>query len=221
MFCLKALSLVALLAIEMPFGAHAANPAKMAAQARLDLTSATVPLAKGELLAGSGKIERINWAKGEAKFRGYTANFAISHYAWTEAKLRFVPDADGTFELKLMGPWEEASPGVLYQEEVLWDSLSAAGTTVRNGSFEDAAAQSWTGGVIEKVPNDGLARDGNHYARTWDNRFLTTQLPVHAGVPVTIQLYAKAAIPEGFKEMRRFTRSSPGFSAARLFRRGA
>jgi len=103
MFYLKALSLVALLAIEMPFAASAANPPKLAAQARLDLTSATVRLEKGELLAGSGKVERMNWAKGEAKTRGYTANFAISHYAWTEAKMRFVPDADGSVELKLMG----------------------------------------------------------------------------------------------------------------------
>ena len=103
MFYLKALSLVALLAIEMPFAASAANPPKLAAQARLDLTSATVRLEKGELLAGSGKLDRMNWAKGEAKSRGYTANFAISHYAWTEARLHLVPEADGSVELKLMG----------------------------------------------------------------------------------------------------------------------
>src|SRR5437588_4087261 len=42
MFYLKALSLVALLAIEMPFAASAANPPKMAAKARLGLSSATV-----------------------------------------------------------------------------------------------------------------------------------------------------------------------------------
>lgn len=221
MFYLKALSLVALLAIEMPFGARAANPPKMAAQARLDLSSATVTLAKGELLAGSGKLERMNWAKGEAKFRGYTANFAISHYSWTEGRLLFVPEADGTVELKLMGPWEEASAGVLYQEEVLWDSVRGTGTSINNGNFEDASAQSWTGGVIDKAPKDAPAHDGNQYARTWHNRFLTTQLPVRVGVPVTIQIYAKAAIPAGFKEMRRFTRSSPGFSTARWFMRGA
>src|SRR5437899_819623 len=138
MFYLKALSLVALLAIEMPFAASAANPPKMAGQARLDLTSATVRLEKGELLAGSGKVERMNWAKGEAKSRGYTANFAISRYAWTEARLRFAAEDDGSVELKLMGPWEEASAGILYQAEVLWDSITAAGTTVKNGSFEDA-----------------------------------------------------------------------------------
>jgi len=52
----KALSFLVLLAIEMPFAAGAANPPKMAGQARLDLSSATVRLEKGELLAGSGKV---------------------------------------------------------------------------------------------------------------------------------------------------------------------
>src|SRR5436190_15094225 len=113
----KALSLLALLAIEMPFSLTAANPVKMAAQSRFDLSSATVGLDNAEILDGNGKVERMSWATGEAKNRGYTANFAISHYAWSVFAVRFAPAGNGSVELKLMGPWEEASQGVLYQQE--------------------------------------------------------------------------------------------------------
>src|SRR3954462_1798860 len=148
----KALSLLALLAIEMPFSLTAANPVKMAAQARFDVSSTTVRLDNAEILDGNGKVERMNWATGEAKNRGYTANFAISHYAWSAFAVRFIPAADGTVELKLMGPWQEASKGVLYQQEVLWDGIRVLGTTIKDGSFERTpSSDNWSGGIVVKA----------------------------------------------------------------------
>src|SRR5258706_1285567 len=154
------------LAIEVPFAPAQTNPVKMATQARFDLSSATVKLQQGEVLTGSGKMERMNWAAAEAKSRGYTANFAVSHYAWSEIKVRFVPEGDGSVELKLMGPWEEASKGVLYREEVLWDQVEVPGSgSVRAGDFIEAAGAT------------ANARDGNYSARTWHNKPLALQFP--------------------------------------------
>src|SRR5205823_7191413 len=137
-------------------------------------------------------------------------NFAVSHYAWSEIKVRFVPEGDGSVELKLMGPWEEASKGVLYREEVLWDQVEVPGSgSVRAGDFIEAA------GATAK------ANDGNYSARTWHNKPLALQFPATNGVPVTLRLLAKAAKPDAFKEMRRLDGSSRAFVSAKSFLRGA
>jgi endoglucanase len=217
MFSLKALSLVALLAIEMPFAARGANLAKMAAAARFDLSSTNVNLSGAAVLGGSGQIERMGWVQGEAKNRGYTANFSISPYAWSELKIRFIPEASGIVQLKLMGPYEAAPGGELYQEEVLWDKLSAEGASIKNGSFEEKSSD-WSGGLIE---TGNLAPDGTSYARTWHNRTLATPFQVRKAEPVTLTLFARAQLPDGFREMRRLSSNSRAFTAAAKFRRGA
>jgi len=217
MFSLKGLSFLALLAIEMPFPALPANPPKMAAQARFDLTAKAVNLTNGTPLRGGGRLERMNWVPAEAKNRGYTANFAVTHYSWSELAVRFIPDADGTVELKLMGPREETAPGELYREEILWDKIIVTGSSLSNGSFEQGSA-GWSGGTIDKPPEP---LDGSNCARTWHNSPMTTTLSVTKGVPVVLTLFAKAAIPEGFQEMRRFSPGSSGFLAAAKFQRGA
>ena len=204
----KVASFLLVIAIEVPFAWAQTSPVKMATQARFDLSSATVGLEKAEVLAGSGKLERMNWAAPQAKNRGYTANFAVSHYAWSEIKVGFVPQGDGSVELKLMGPWEEASRGVLYREEVLWDQIEVPGSgSVRAGDF------------IESTPK--AVRDGNYSVRTWHNKPLSFQFSVTNGVPITLRLLAKAAIPKDFTEMRRMDRSTLAFFSAQKFVHGA
>jgi endoglucanase len=212
MLGLKVVPFVLFLAIEMPFAQTQTNPVKMATQARFDLTSASVPLDRVEVLAGSGKVERPNWGSAEAKSRSYTANFAVSHYAWSEIKVRFLPQADGPVELKLMGPWEEASKGVLYREEVLWDRLEIPGTaTVRPGDFV----------APEPGNSNGAGSPEPSSARTWHNAPVSLKFPATNNVPVTLTLFAKAAIPKNFKEMRRLDKSSRAFIAAKSFLHGA
>src|SRR3954453_21994819 len=113
MFYPKALSLLALSAIGMPFLHAQPNPVKLAAQARFDLFSSSVTLEKAQVLQGIGRIERPNWVAEAARPRSYTANFAVTRFGWNEIAVRFLPGEDGPVELKLLGPWEEASPGNL------------------------------------------------------------------------------------------------------------
>ncbi len=128
-----------------------------------------------------------------------------------------------------MGPWEEASPGILFRQEVLWDALETTGTTLANGSFESLAPDGktpagWQGdaGTVEKATSLLPAIEGKHFARTWHNHPLTTSLRVTNGVPVTLKLHARAAVPPDFKEMRRITKqNSPAHRAAKKFLRGA
>jgi endoglucanase len=130
MFYQKVLSILLLSAFGMPFIPAQGQPVKIASQARLDLSSPSVNLEKGEILQGSGQIQRMNWLRGEAQDRGYTANFAVTRFGWNEIALRFLPSSNGPVELKLMGPWEEASPGNVFRQEILWDALELAGAVL-------------------------------------------------------------------------------------------
>jgi endoglucanase len=134
-----------------------------------------------------------------------------------------VPLGEGDVTLTLMGPWEEASRGVLYRQEVLWDDLRVEGATLANGSFESVNS-GWmsNGGTILRQTTEVPAVSGAHYGKTWHNQTLFATLKVRAGEPVTILAHARAARPEGFREMKRITRTdTPAHQAARHFLRGA
>ncbi|HEY0455718.1 MAG TPA: glycoside hydrolase family 5 protein [Verrucomicrobiae bacterium] len=211
----------------MPIAYGQANPCKLASTARFDLTSASVSLEKAQVLTGGGQMERANWISGEAKTRSYTANFAVSRLDWTECAIRFLPLASGVVELKLMGPWEEASAGMLYREEILWDDLSAEGAELQNGGFEEAGADGksiagWKGSPAETAAGGVNAKEGSHYARSWHNQPLTAQLKVRENTAVTLHLFARAAVPPDFKDMRRITSlDTPAHKAAKQFMKGA
>ena len=122
-----------------------------------------------------------------------------------------------------MGPWEEASRGVLFRQEVLWDAIEADGAELRERRVRAARL-----GLAERRGNHRRAderRPGSRrhpLARTWHNQTLSTTLEVTGGKPVTIRVHARAVRPEGFREMRRITRKdTPAHQAARRFLRGA
>jgi endoglucanase len=223
MFCPKALSLVVLSAIGMPFLHAEPNPVKLAAQTRFDLSSPSVPLEKAEVLQGNGRVQRPNWVAGAAQSRTYTANFAVVRFSWSEIALQFVPGTDGPVELKLMGPWEEASPGSIYRQEILWDAVEVSGAAIENGGFENvnnSLPLGWTpsGGTIQS----GLAFEGRNSARTWHNQTLSTSFQVKAGVPVTIKMVARAYVPTDFPEMRRLAgKNTAAHKMAARFLKGA
>ncbi|MFO0888803.1 MAG: glycoside hydrolase family 5 protein [Isosphaeraceae bacterium] len=200
------------------------SPAKLAGNARFDLKAneAAKGLDRGRLLRGIGTIQRPNWLPEDQQGRAYTVNFPISRLGWREVAVQFVPAASGEVILTLMGPWEEASRGVLYRQEVLWDDLRVEGAVLANGGFESGTT-GWisNGGSILRQSPEVRAVSGSHYARTWHNQTLETVLKVTAGQPVTIHAHARAARPEGFQEMRRITRTdTPAHRAARRFLRG-
>ncbi len=200
----------------------------MASNARFDLSgdSRTSALENGRVRSGDGTIGRMNWVTEPELPRGYTVNLPVSHIAWRSLAVEFTPARSGAVTLTLMGPWEEASKGVVYREEVLWDDVKAEGAALSNGGFESQAAgpaavwQSAGGSIVEETP-DVPAAQGQRYARTWHNQTLFTKLEVTGGRPVTIHLRARATRPSGLREMRRIEgRSTPAHQAAKRFLRG-
>ncbi len=215
------------IAVHVAAGLPAANPVKLAGTARLDLW-ADEPVREidgGRLLVGNGSLERMNWRPEAERPRGYTVNLSVTHRAWREFTIQFTPAADGHVTLMLMGAWEEASPGVLYRQEILWDALKTDGATLVNGSFEEGndgrAGWQSRGGVVEAAADSVTAVDGRRYARTWHNQTLSAILKVRGKVPVTLRLFARAVSPEGYHEMARITdRNTPAHQAARQYMRG-
>ena len=178
-----------------------AEPIKLAGTARFDL-SADGPVGaieEGRFLEGDGSVSRMNWLAAAEQLRGYTSSFPVTYRGWRKAAVQFTPAHAGTVRLTLMGPWEEASRGVLYRQEVLWDDIRVEGATLRDGGFETvrgATAPAWQsgGGTILAQTKGVPAVEGTHYARTWHNQTLSTTIRVTGGRPVTIRIRAAPSV---------------------------
>jgi endoglucanase len=209
--------------------APAAEPAKLANSARFDLSAEPQvgAIEGGVVIKGYGTITRKNWVSASEQPLGYTVSAPVTHLGWRAIAVRFTPQKSGTVALTLMGPHEEASRGVLYRQEILWDDLRTVGAQVTRGGFEwpnDQVPAQWRsgGGRVISQAADVPAVEGSHFALTWHNETLSTALRVTAGRPVTISLYARAARPARFREPKRIlSHSTPAHEAARRFLRGA
>ena len=204
------------------------EPTKLAGAARFDLLAdrTTDSIDGGRVTEGNGSIARMNWVSESEQARGYTVNFPVTHLGWRSLAVRFKPAHSGTITLTLMGPFEEASKGVVYRQEVLWDDVRAEGATLAGGGFEPRAGQApgWQsgGGAVVAQSPEVTALEGTHYARTWHNQTLFTTFDVVGGEPVTLRLHARAVRIAAMREMKPIAgRSTPGHLAARRFLRGA
>lgn len=201
------------------------EPVKLAGSARFDLSAGAGvrSIEDGQIVAGNGSIQRPNWLAEDQQSKAFTVNFPVSRLGWREVKIRFTPAGSGDVTLTLMGPWEQASQGVVYRQEVLWDAFVVDGARLADGGFESRNS-GWLsgGGIVVGQTSDVPAVNGTHYARTWHNQTLSAKLQVDAGKPVSIRVHARAVRPEGFREMKQITRhDTPAHQAAKRFLRGA
>jgi len=207
----------------------AGEPVKLASSARFDLSadSRVGAIDGGKVVDGNGTIGRKNWVMQTEQPLGYTVSVPVTHLSWRSMAVRFTPQRSGTVTLTLMGPYEEASKGVLYRQEVLWDDVCVDGARAAPGGFEwqsDKPSDGWRsgGGTVISQSAAVAAVEGSRFALTWHNQTLSAALAVTAGHPVTIRAYARAARPAGFQDSKRIlSRSTPAHKAARRFLRGA
>ena len=109
-----------------------ANPSKLAVTARFDLTASpgTGSIHSAEMPVGDGSFQRMSWLPADEQPRTYTVEFPTPHFAWSDCIFKFTPAASGTVELRLMGPWEEPSPGNIYRQETI--GMPSRGRTRRS-----------------------------------------------------------------------------------------
>lgn len=189
---------------------------------------------------GSPPIKSVRVSQGEAvpgyweptpekRERLTDIRFPIHWWRWTEFTVSFIPTHTGTIELDLNGPWGEARPGVLQQQEVLWDDLTATGTTLENGGFEERKGSQPAGweSPWRTYPDSTVwpfpgaePFQGKHLAASWHGRPLTQSLPVKAGEPVTLNLNVRSATPAGHVGLKPITGDTPAHATAAQLRRG-
>ncbi len=203
------------------------HPWKMASGGRFDLKAdqAVGELREGAVEQGNVRMDRMNWLPANQQAAGFTMNGSVTHRGWRTWMVKFTPANSGTVALSLMGPWEEASKGVIFRQDVLWDAIEVTGATLENGSFENGSgktATGWAGGVeIVSSSSETQAVEGQRLARTWHNAAMTSNLKVTGGKPVQIKLSVRAAVHPDFTEMPRLTsRDTPAHKAVKRFAKG-
>jgi endoglucanase len=155
--------------------------------------------------------------------------FPVRWWEWREITLSFTPAGDGTADLVLNGPWETEKPGISFRKEVLWDAITAEGTTLVNGGFEepsDAGLPGWksvygtsvTAGAWPLAGAEPL--EGKSLAATWQNRPLAQTLTLKAGQKIILKLHAKAATLPGFTPPKRLGQDTPAHRALVKLKRG-
>jgi len=177
------------------------NTLKVATQARFDLNgdAASGALTNGYATQGDASVDRQTWLSAAEQPRSFTINYTVSHFGWMPATFRFTPASNGVVTLTIRGPWEMGTNGLIWKQEVLWDSLSATGASLPNGSFESVSSgvpAGWyrTYGVDATTDTGPVTPvSGNRYARVWHDGPLSVSLTVTGGVPVILKFFARAS----------------------------
>lgn len=200
------------------------------AQARLFLRVPADAAPLKDATVSSGECLPGNYEDTPEKRERLTdISFPISWWKWKQVVVKFSPSHDGTVELDLNGPWGEARPGMLRQQEVLWDELSAKGAKLDNGGFEEMAEGKPVGWESPWRPYPAATAwplagrepvAGNHVAASWHGRPLVGKLEVKAGVPVVLTLHARAATVPDFKSPKVLPNDTPAHRAAARLKRG-
>ncbi len=215
-----------LLAAALP--ATAQDPLRQAGEARVFIKTPADKPPVSEIFTTLGTATDALWEKDKAKSaRQKDFRFGIRSWEWQEVKISFTPTYDGEAELLLAGLWEQEKPGRIYRQEILWDSISATGADVRNGSFEERAGAVPDGWKSENYPAaaewplaSAEAKDGKAVGTSWHNRMLQQTLQVKAGQPVTITLSARAANLPGFVPPKVYPKDSPAHTELAKIKRG-
>lgn len=210
--------------------AASAAPTGIATHARIWLKVAKDAPPLAHIECSIGHATPALWEKDPAlRERQIDFQFPIHWWKWQTATLSFMPSADGKVDLVLNGPWTAGADGSPVRREILWDDLSATGTTLANGSFEETTTSGPSGWQAPWAPYPtpsewplakSEAAAGNHLAATWHNRPLSQALTVKAGQRVTLRFLARAATPPDFTPPARLSTDTPAHHAIQSLKRG-
>ena len=221
-------TLFALLALAAP--SVAGELIHQASEARLWLQVPANQPPLGEIHLSTGRATPAQWQKDPAdRARQTDITFPVRWWSWNELVISFTPTQDGTVELVLNGPWAQEIDGQMPRQEILWDQLSAQGTTIQNAGFEENAGDhpaAWSAPWAPYPAQDtwplagAEAMSGKSVAATWCKRPLSQSIQLKAGRKVTLRLHAKAATPPGFTAPAKLGHDTQAHRALAALKRG-
>ena len=188
------------------------EPVKLAVMARFDISADAEAgaLEDGRVVAGKRdhRPDGLD-SRGRAGTRDTPLAFRSRTSAGVRSRSDSRPPGAVPSRLTLMGPYDEASKGVIYRQEILWDDVRVEGASLEGGGFETPQgelavrlAERRRQSVVRQTA-DVPAVEGSQYARTWHNQTLWTTIEVTAGTPVTVSVNARSVRPAGLREMKR------------------
>lgn len=221
-------ALLLLAALTVPLSAQGTPRQTSEARLWLQVPAGQAPLK--DVTVSAGSATPAPWENDPAvRERLHDVIFPVRWWDWRSMTLTFTPETDGTVDLVLNGPWEQEKPGSSFRKEVLWDSISAEGTPLSNGGFEEGNGplpdgwKLWYGEypAADTWPLDkAVPMEGKRCAAAWQNRPLLQTLQLKAGQKVTVKLHAKAATLPGFVEPKRLGKNTAAHEAVKGITRG-
>jgi len=141
--------------------------------------------------AECGTVSNMNWFKAEdTRKKHITANFPASS-EWKQGSFSFTPDKDGVICVQLLGGYAKNPSDMSW---VLFNDVKVQGSELKNGSFEENAADWWMcgpdggkGTVVEVSQICPKSAKVNHNGRLGQN------IQIKAGQPITISFWYKLA----------------------------
>ena len=223
--------LAVLLACGLLAGAAVADPpSKLARFVQINIQGDTQTgrLDDGGIIRGSGWMNRMTWLPATEQPRTYFTGIDINRLTWTRVGFAFTPQSDGIVTVGFSGPWEEASPGQVWRQEVAIDAVATEGGAAgfANGGFEamvsgEPVGWTWSAGPGELATTNPPPFEGESSAIVWTGNTLSQSIAVTGGVPVRIWLQARARTPAGFVEKPRLPSSgTPAHASMAHFMRG-
>ena len=208
----------------------AQEPLRLASEGRLWLKIPANQAPLRDVEVSTGSANPASWEKDPARRERHTdITFPIRWWDWREIAIAFTPTENGSVDLILDGPWEQKKPGTVFREEVLWDNLTAEGSTIENGNFEtqvDGKPIAWRPVYGHSLAGDewplaqAHAIEGKFLAATSQSRPLAQTLTFTAGQKVTLRLHAKAAPLPDFVAPRCLGPNTPAHLALSKIKRG-
>jgi endoglucanase len=226
---MKPLNFLFALAAFAPLSAHAQETLRQAGEGRVFLKTPADKPPLDDIQVSLGTATDSLWEKDPTKSaRQKDIRFGIRSWEWQEISISFTPTYDGPVELLLTGLWEQDKPGSIYRQEILWDDVSATGTTVVNGGFENSsgpAPEGWMSqgpypAATEWPLADAKPHGGAKVGVSWHNRMLSQKLEVKSGQPVSISFHARAANLPGYVAPKTYPKDSPAHRELAKMKRG-
>lgn len=165
----------------------------------------------------------------DAGTRSTDIRFPVQWWRWSQVILEFTAAFDGEVELALAGPWNASPDGSELRQEILWDEITAVGTSLENGGFEQSGASAPHGWdspwspypSADSWPLAGAPADkGQRCGAAWHGRPLTQSLAVRTGETIRLTLHARAATPPDFQAPRPLPPDTPAHRACKRLARG-
>ena len=153
--------------------------------ARLDVASISgfkVPLMPGN--AAGGKM--TNSSSSNTILR---AIFPAGD-EWKEYSFTFNPEADGEIYLQLRGEWAKKAED---RSWVIYDNITARGTTLANGNFEKGLKFWWKDGSKKATLLEGGFPDGKKAVKVNHDNPVCIRLKVKKDQPITVTFVCKLA----------------------------